>query len=180
MGRGVSIGVANPIGAVVCGDCHSGGVGIGGSTTMGRWFAFTIRGTLPGTLFLVQQECGHFVNFNACLVVGLGAAMIGGASVMRVSTGCGSLWMFSLSTSPPITLYSTLCSCGGIYGVNFGSAGGRSHWWFVCMRERGGPVKDQVASLSLTSFRTRPLFSSGSTCKVVMSSSMILEVLVSH
>jgi hypothetical protein len=37
---------------------------------------------LPGTLFLVQWEFVHFVNFNACLVVGLGAAMIGGALVI--------------------------------------------------------------------------------------------------
>jgi hypothetical protein len=104
VGLDVSIGMADLIGVAAHGNCCSGGVGIGGSTTMGRGFAFAIGGTLSGILFLVCQECVRFVSFNTHLVVGLGAAMIGGASVMRASTGCGSLCTISRSTSPPITL----------------------------------------------------------------------------
>ncbi len=89
VGLVVSIRAANLIGAAVHGDRHSGGVGIGGLTTMGRWFAFAIGGMLQEISFYVWWECVRFVSFNACLVVRLGAAKIGGALVMRMSTGCG-------------------------------------------------------------------------------------------
>ncbi len=69
---------------------------------------FEIAGTLPGVLFLIVCECVHLVNLRMCIIVGLGAAMIGGASVMR----CIAMGGVARST-----LCSAHCSMGGSAGT---------------------------------------------------------------
>ena len=55
---------------------------------MGCWGALRVMaGTLPGVLLRVNCICVRGVVFRRCLLVGLGAAMIGGASVIRLSSG---------------------------------------------------------------------------------------------
>jgi hypothetical protein len=48
-------------------------------------------GTLPGLLLLLQRKCICVVNLRVCLAVGLGAAIMGGASVIRCRGGA-SAW----------------------------------------------------------------------------------------
>ncbi len=52
---------------------------------------FVMRGTDPGNLFLVLCMCVRLVKRSVHLVVGLGAAIIGGASVMHCIMGGGGL-----------------------------------------------------------------------------------------
>ncbi len=86
----------------------AGGVGVVGGSTCLRFSVLTIWGVLPGMLCRVRRECVLAVIFNFCGAVGLGAVMIGGASVMRV-IGCATL-CFS-------AFISTLCSTVGAGGT---------------------------------------------------------------
>jgi hypothetical protein len=64
---------------------------------------FVIRGALLGMLFRVLHECLCFVNCSAHLVVGLGADMMEGASVIRASVeSCGGM-LFAGSLSSSVT-----------------------------------------------------------------------------
>jgi hypothetical protein len=76
---------------------------------MGHLLMFVMGGTPPGMLFLVCWECVCLVNFRACLVVGLGAAMMGGTSVILVSIGGSTLLSAMCWSSQLITLCFTLC-----------------------------------------------------------------------
>jgi hypothetical protein len=147
VGLGISTRDTDSKWAVVCGDHLSVGRGTIGTSTMGRQLVFVIGGTAPGILFCVHWECVLFLNFNAFLVVGFGAAIIGGASVMWVSAGCGTSATFTPCSSLLITLCSTLCAGGG----------------------RGS----QAASFFAMSVRMRPHLSGGSLCNIVTRSSMI-------
>ncbi len=69
---------------------------------------FVIARKLPGVLFCVVRKCDRLVDLRTRVVVGLGAAMIGGASVTR---------RIELGGVVPFTLCSTLCSMGGIAGT---------------------------------------------------------------
>ncbi len=79
---------------------------------------FKIAGTLPGVLFLVVRECVHLVNLRMCMVVGLGAAMIGGGSMTR------QIAMGGVAQS---TLCSAHCSMGGSADTLRRSPGGNIH-----------------------------------------------------
>jgi hypothetical protein len=112
--------VAGCIGGVWMHAEHHGAVVIGRSSKgKGTWCLtamFVLRGALPGMLLHVHLECVRFVNCSARLVVGLGANMMGGASVSV--GGCGGM-LFAGSPSSSITLYlgtlclGTLCSWEG-------------------------------------------------------------------
>ncbi len=69
---------------------------------------FVIAGKLPGVLFRVVHECDRLVDLRTRVVVGLEAAMIGGASVTH---------RIELGGVVSFTLCSTLCSMGGITGT---------------------------------------------------------------
>ena len=58
-------------------------IGDGVGTGKGRWTdgLRVIAGMLPGMLFLVVRVCILFVTLRICFAVGLGATIIGGASV---------------------------------------------------------------------------------------------------
>jgi hypothetical protein len=68
--------------------------------------ARVMAGTVPGVLFCICLMCVHFVNLRTRWAVGLGAAIIGGALVMR--------WRVGTSLA---TLCSTLCAGGMIDGT---------------------------------------------------------------
>ncbi len=107
----------------VCGDCRGVGVGTAGTMGRGRLVAcWVILGTLPRVLLRVTRECVCSVNLNVHLVVGLGAVIIGGASVILISGwGGGASWLLV-----SITLCSTLCSGGRTYGARWRSPGGKN------------------------------------------------------
>ena len=97
----------------------------GGSTSIGlgrRGEPRVMAGMVPGVLFLVNRTCDRGVVFRRRLLVGLGAAMIGGAFVIRCNIG---------------TLCSgTLCSGrvdGTVGGAICGSSEGRSHACSGCV-----------------------------------------------
>ncbi len=77
---------------------------------LAREVVFVMRGTLPGMLLHVCCEYVRSVNYSACLLVGLGANMMGGASVIRASMeNCGGM-LFAGSLLSSVTLcLSTLC-----------------------------------------------------------------------
>jgi hypothetical protein len=97
--------------------------GTSGTTRLGT--VRVIGGMLPGTLFLMTRVCDHFVKRNVLFVVGLGAAIIGGASVIRMMGGGGGATSVAMSD----TLCSNLCSGGGTYGTLCRLPGGRIQWW---------------------------------------------------
>jgi hypothetical protein len=106
---GIRMGsVCRPAGGFL-GDQHRAFIkGVGAITT--AWtqcLMFLIEGTHPGMLFCILRKCVCFINLRAPLVVGLGAAIIGGASVICgiVCVGC----MVGVATLCS-TLFSTLCS----------------------------------------------------------------------
>jgi hypothetical protein len=84
-GRCVGLGVMLMVD--IQGDHLSVGGEMGGGNLMGGRFALVIGGTLPRMLFCVRWDCVCLVNFYACLVVGFGASMMGGALVILVSAG---------------------------------------------------------------------------------------------
>ena len=94
------------------GDLRDGAVG-GGLIGLGRREALRVMaGTLPGMLLHVNRTCDRRFVFKTRLLVGLGAAMIGGAFVMRhrdegVVTICS------------VGIVATLCSSGAV-GVGGG------------------------------------------------------------
>jgi hypothetical protein len=99
--------VAMCVGAVWrCVDCR-GAVAIRVSgKERGKWHlgaVFVIRGALPGMLFRVLRACMRFVNRSTCLVVGLGANMMGGhwlyKQVWEVVVAC-CLLVLRLCQSP--------------------------------------------------------------------------------
>jgi hypothetical protein len=112
-GRRVGAGVGFVVDEVL-GDCLKVVGQSWGCISMGR--QVVIGRTLPGTLFRICWECVHLVSFNARLVVGFGAAMIGGALVIHVSGGANSIVSF-VAMLVCLTLCSTLCSGGGTYGT---------------------------------------------------------------
>jgi hypothetical protein len=63
-------------------------------------------GSVPGVLFHIFLVCVCFVNLRTRWAVGLGAAIIGGAFVMR--------WRVEMLSA---TLCSTLCAGGMIAGT---------------------------------------------------------------
>ena len=93
-------------------DLRGGAVG-GGLIGLGRREASRVMvGTLPGMLLHVNRTCDRRFVFKTRLLVGLGAAMIGGAFVMRhrdegVVTICS------------VGIVATLCSSGAV-GVGGG------------------------------------------------------------
>ena len=89
----------------------AGGVGVVGGSTCLRFSVLTMWGVLPGMLRRVSRECVLAVIFNFLGAVGLGAVMIGGASVIRV-IGCATL----CSSASVSTLCSTV-GAGGTYGL---------------------------------------------------------------
>jgi hypothetical protein len=107
------------------------GVGMVGT---GRWFCVgTIGGSDQGILFLVRHECILGEDLSAHFVVGLGAVIIAGASVMRAI----GVVMVSIGTSTLCsTRCSTLCSGEDVLGKLCISPGGKSHWWTGLMRVR--------------------------------------------
>jgi hypothetical protein len=72
-----------------------------------------------------MQECVCLVSLNVLFIVGLVAAIIGGASVICISGGGGG----ATSVAVFDTLCSTLCSGGGTYGTLCRLPGGRIQWW---------------------------------------------------
>jgi hypothetical protein len=74
-----------------------GGVGVDGLMGTGRQLTLVIGGTNLGMLFLVRRKCDQGVSRRVRLVVGLGAAMIAGASVTCMSgVGIDVLFSFTL------------------------------------------------------------------------------------
>ncbi len=74
-----------------------GGIGVNGSIGTWHWLTLVICGTDPGMLFLVWHKFDQGVSRRVRLVVGLGAAMIVGASVTRMSgVGVDVLFLFTL------------------------------------------------------------------------------------
>ena len=90
---------------------HRVGAGVGGDgcTITGCQSRLVMRGTNPGMLYCICLVCDQGVSLCARFVVGLGAAMIAGALVTRMS-GVGSN---VVGTSLP-KLCVTLCSGMGI------------------------------------------------------------------
>ena len=60
------------------------GAGVFGSAMRRRFPILLIWGVLPGMLLRVRRECVITVFFNCRGLVGFGAVIIGGASVIRV------------------------------------------------------------------------------------------------
>jgi len=108
------------------GDRRGAAVG-GGSSGMGRRGALRVMaGTLPGVLLRVNRTCVRGVVLRRRLLVGLGAAIIGGASVIRRNIG----------TLCSVCVIGTLCSgrvSGTGRGASCGSSAGRSHSWSGCV-----------------------------------------------
>jgi len=78
-----------------------------------RGIAGVIGGTVPGTLFRVRRRWTRFVVFNARFVVGFGAFIMGGASVIRRRSGIAVISgvVHTLCSA----LGATLCwSCVGV------------------------------------------------------------------
>jgi hypothetical protein len=108
-------------------------------------------GMLPGMLLRVNRTCDRRFVFKMRLLVGLGAAMIGGAFVMRrrdegVVTLCS------------VGVVVTLCSSGAV-GVGGGDRCGSSsesiHSWRGCVAmSLDGWVLWWVASLALSKVST--------------------------
>jgi hypothetical protein len=123
---GIRVGMGRVVAFCVQGDKCGVGAGVGGTSEMTHLITVqVIGGTLPGTLFLVTWECDRFVKRNVLFVVGLGAAIIGGASVIHMMGGCGGATSVAMSD----TLCSTLCSGRGTYGTLCRSPSGRIQWW---------------------------------------------------
>ena len=112
----------------------------GGSTTIGlgrRGELRVMAGTLPGVLLRVNRTSDRGVAFRRRLLVGLGAAMIGGASVMRrnIGTLCCTLCC-TLSTGRGVLSTGRGASCGSLAGrshscsgfVTWDAEGGVSCW----------------------------------------------------
>jgi hypothetical protein len=132
---------------------------------------FVIRGMLPGMLFHVLRECVHFVKCSARLVVGLGADMMGRASVIRASMGsCGGI-LFAGSPSSSFTLClgtlcsGTLCLLGGTYGALCRSPCGRIHlcpgYVRLCLRSLSCPATNffcDKSEYTITLFRWHFLY----------------------
>ncbi len=134
--------VAGYIGDVWIRVERHGAVAIGRSSKgRGTWHLtalFVMRGMLPDMLLRVCRECVHFVNYSACLVVELGANMLGVASVICVSMGSCEVMAFAISPSLSSTLclgtlclgtlcLGTLCLWGGTYDTLCRSFCGRIH-----------------------------------------------------
>jgi hypothetical protein len=67
-------------------------------------------------------------------------------------------------------LFHTLCSDERTYSTLWRSTGGRSHWWFACVRVHGCPMGGWAASFSLARERTRVRFLGGISQSVMTSS----------
>jgi hypothetical protein len=160
LGRGVGVGIV--VACCLRGEQRGVGTGVG-STTGARCLCTpqVIWGTLSGTLFLVTRECVCLVSLNVLFVVGLGAAIIGGASVICISGGGGGA--ISVAVFDP--LCSTLCSDGITYGTLCRSPGVRIQWW-------SGLVSVCEATFCLTRVTTFVCFSGSISCIVVTSSSI--------
>ncbi len=176
VGTGTMFGFAGMrFGLAVCGDHRGAIIGVdGGLGISQRGLVGMIWGTLPGMLFHVCHECILLLNFKVLFWVGLGAFMMGGASVIQVSIGT-LLWSSSCLLGA-FTLCSTLCSTiywdWGTYGVNWMSARGRSHSCDRCVKQRSGAIGGVADSLAVTRDMIWVRFGGGSSCNVVMSSSI--------
>ncbi len=100
-----------------------------------------ISGMLPGMLFLICCKCVLLVNLRVCFAVGLGAATMGGASVICCRGSALAWWL-------GVTLCSTLCSgwvmmstlCrlprgishSWVWLVSVLSLLLVGHWWLIC------------------------------------------------
>jgi hypothetical protein len=125
-------------------------------------------GTLPGTLFHVRRQCVRGVILRARLVVGFGAIMIGGASV--IWTMVGMLLVSELSTLCSAGSI-TLCSCGISLGAHCRSLVGSNYLCDGHIRVHGAIGGASVDNFSLTRVSTHALLFDSSSCKVVTSSS---------
>ncbi len=134
------------------GDLRGGSVR-GGLIGLGRREASRVMaGTLPGMLLRVNRTCDLRFVFKTRLLVGLGAAMIGGAFVMRrrdegVVTLCS------------VGVVTTLCSSGVVgagAGDRCGSSFGSILSWRGCVTTSlDGWVLWWAASLALSEVSTR-------------------------
>ena len=87
----------------------------GGTSGLGRRGALRVMaGTLPGVLLRVNRTCVRGVVLRRRLLVGLGATIIGGASVMQRNIG----------TLCSVGVIGTLCS-GRVLGTGGEQAAGR-------------------------------------------------------
>ncbi len=108
---GSRVGVVVAVGAWLQVD-HRGSCvwrGVGGISISWCRATFVMGGTDPGTLFHVLCMCVRFVKRSVHLVVGLGAAIMGGTSVMRCITGW---WRFCVSSHP---LFQSLFHRGNVW-----------------------------------------------------------------
>ncbi len=159
---------------------HQGAVAIrmsGKGRGTWHWGAvFVMRGTLPGMFFYVFHECVRFVKRSACLVVGLGANMIGGASEIHASSCGGMLFVGSASSSVTLCLgtlcLDTPCSLGGTYGTLCRSPCGRIHLCPGCVRLYLGSLSCPAANFSATRVSTQLRLFGGISCIVVTSLSI--------
>ena len=134
------------------GDLRGGAVG-GGLIGLGwREASRVMAGTLPGMLLRVNRTCDRRFVFKMRLLVGLGAAMIGGAFVMRQRDE-------GVVTICSVGVVATLCSSGAVgvgSGDRCGSSSGSIHLWRGCVTTLlDGWVLWWAASLALSEVSTR-------------------------
>jgi hypothetical protein len=121
-------------------------------------------------LFLVTWECDRIVKRNVLFVVVLGAAIIGGVSVIPMMGGVGGATSVAMSD----TLCSTLCSGGGTYGTLCRSPGGRIQWWSRLVSVQVVLFSQCDANFCCMRVMTLVCFSGGISCTVVTSSLSLL------
>ncbi len=143
------------------------GVGGDGSAGTGQWLFLVIGGTNPWMLFLLRRMCVQGVSQRDCLVVGLGAAMMAGASATRVR-GVG----MSVVGMPLSTLWATLWSGVGIWVTLWGLLGGSIHLWSGVVNLRLSSAGSKAANFFLTRVRKHFCLSGFISLIVVTNSSM--------
>ncbi len=119
------MGVCGSNSAHVQGDLQGAtSIGAGVGSANGRWTdgLQVMAGTLPGTLFHIVCKCDPWIALRVHFVVGLGATIIGGASVMHWGVGNLSWWVLG-------NLCSTFCSGWVMIGTLCRLPGGKSHSW---------------------------------------------------
>ena len=124
---------------------------VGGGAGLGHAGACRLMaGTLPGMLLRVKRTCERGVVFNIRLFVGLGAAMMGGAFVMR----CREDGVVTLCSGG---VFVTLCSAAalGVSGGNrCGSSSGSIHSWRGCVATLLDGGSRWLASFALSKVST--------------------------
>ncbi len=113
-----------------------------------------IVGTVPGTLLRVSRRWTRLVDLSACLVVGLGAFMIGGAFDIcwRLSFGVTS------GVGPTLCCPSGAGTCIGAasWGARWWSLFGSIHAWHGLVRKAGPQGRNESsANFARTSVSTR-------------------------